>query len=315
MRGLDAEIASSLAAAGLEVVTGDVVERFLERHRLRYTGGIDGPSAAAAREELGADGILLSTIELYDAEAVPRLALTMRVVEASAEASIVWMDGTARAGDDSPGLLGLRLVRKYADLSSRELRGLTGSLVATLAGRAGATRPCPFDGRFKPRIVFRSPRFDPSRGYSVAVLPFVNETSRRRAGDLVALEFVRQLAAVPRLRVIEPGVVRDRLIRNRVVMEGGISVDVARTMLDALQADLVLAGYVREFSDGTDPAVNFTVLALESQRGGILWESTSHGRGSDGVWFFDLGQIRTASALTCRMAQDIVTAFVGKAGP
>src|SRR6266702_1327177 len=66
LRGIDGQIARALAAAGLEVVTGDLVERFLERHRLRYTGGLDSASAAAAHEELGVDGVLLVSIEAYD---------------------------------------------------------------------------------------------------------------------------------------------------------------------------------------------------------------------------------------------------------
>lgn len=309
VRGIDGQIARALAAAGLEVVGGDLVEQFLERHRLRYTGGIDGASAAAAREELGVDGVLLSSVQLYSDEAVPRLALAMRLVEATEEARILWIDGTARTGNDAPGFLGLGLVRRYADLERRELDRLARSLVAALSGRAVGA-PCPAERRFKPRIAFRSPRFDPTREYSVAVLPFVNQSTRRRAGDVVALEFARQLAAVPRLHVVEPGVVRERLIRHRVVMEGGVSVDTARLMLDTLHADLVLAGYVRELSE--DGAVDFTVLALEREHGTVVWESTSHSIGADGVWLFDRGTISTAGELTCRMVRDTVTGFVGR---
>jgi TolB-like protein len=310
LRGVDDEIARALAAAGLEVVSGDAVEQFLQRHRLRYTGGIDEESAAAAHEELGVDGVLLASIELYEMEPVPRVALLMRVVSAI-DASIVWMDGTARAGNDAPGLLGLGLVSRQRELMDRELRRLAGSLVATLRGPGPRSQPCPDERRFRPRIVYRSPGFDPAQGYSVAVLPFVNETGRRRAGDLVALEVARQLAAIPRLKVLEPGVVRKRLIGNRVVMEGGVSVDAARLVLDHLHADLVVAGYVREFNDGAEPSVNFTVMALERERGRIMWESTSHATGSDGVWFFGLGAINTAGGLTCRMSRDVVTAFLG----
>lgn len=312
LRGIDAQIARALAAAGLEVVTGDLVERFLERHRLRYTGGIDSPSAAAARDELGVDGVLLASIQGYGAEAVPRLALTMRVVSASEEAKIVWIDGAARTGDDAPGLLGLGLIQRYADLEQRELGRLATSLANTLAGK-GSPPACPDERRFRPRIAFRSPRFYLSREYSVAVLPFVNQSARRRAGDAVALEFTRQLAAVRRLHVLEPGVVRERLIRHRVVMEGGISVDVARLMLDSLHADLVFAGYVRDLAEGQG-SVDFTVLALEREHGTVMWESTSHASGTDGVWFFDQGKISTASEVACRMVRDAVVGFVGDSG-
>ena len=234
----------------------------------------------------------------------------MRVVEASENAELVWMDGTARTGDDSPGLLGLGLVPRFADLETRELKRLGASLAATFGGKAPAAPACPTDRRFRPRVAFRSPKLDASRIVSVAVLPFVNDTPWRRAGDTIALELVRQLAAVPRLRVLEPGVVRQRLIANRVIMEGGVSVEVARLLLDKLDADLVVAGYVRDFSDGVVPRVNFTVLALERERGLIMWESTSHATGTDGAWFFELGRISTAHALACRLESDVVKAFL-----
>lgn len=314
LQALERQIERMAVEAGLDVVAGDRVERFLTRHRLRYTGGIDEEAAVAAHDDLGVDGVLLSAIEAYDDSTSPRLALTLRVVSASRDARILWIDGTARTGGDSPGLFGLGIIRQYRDLESRELRRLGASLVAALSGGGPIARACPGERRFRPRIVYRAPQLDPSRRYSVAVLPFVNETSQRRAGDLVALEFARQFAAVDRVRVLEPGVVRDRLIRYRVIMQGGISVDAARLVLDMLQADLVVTGYVREFVEGADPRVNFTILALERQRGLVVWESTSHAAGSRNVWLFGIGQISTASALTCRMAHDTVAQFLPDQG-
>jgi len=97
-------------------------------------------------------------------------------------------------------------------------------------------------------------------------------------------------------------------------MEGGVSVDAARLVLDDLEADLVLAGYVREFAEGADPAVDITILVLEREQGAIVWESTSHATGGQGVWFFDRGQISTATALLCRMAREAVEEFMGHTG-
>jgi hypothetical protein len=223
------------------------------------------------------------------------------------------MDGSARTGTEAPGFLGLGLVRVYSELEERELKRLGTSLARALAERSGVSPGCSYDRRFKPRVAFKSPRFDASRDYSIAVLPFVNESARRRAGEIVALEFTRQLAAVPRLRVIEPGVVRERLIGRRVIMEGGVSVDTARTILDSVHADVVIAGYVRELDD-TGPVIDFTVLALDREQGRIMWESTSHSSGTDGVWFFEAGKIATSGALLCRMAHDTVTAVAAGAG-
>lgn len=316
-RSLVSQIERALAWAGVEVVTGDRVQRFLEHHRLRYTGGIDGASAAAARDELGVEGILFTSVGLYGVQPFPRVSLTMRLVSASEEAAVEWTDGTGRTGDDSPGLLGLGLISEARVLEQREVTRLVTSLSSYLAGTGPRAPPCASERRFRPKVAFRSRQFDPTKSYSVAVLPFVNQTERRAAGEIASLELMRQLATVERLRVVEPGVVRAQLLRYRVIMEGGISVDTARAVLDILRADLVFAGYIREYKDagsgGGDPALEFTVLVLEREHGAVVWESTSHNKGNDGVFFFDRGRISTANALACRMARSAVVGLFDKA--
>ncbi|BDG09251.1 hypothetical protein [Anaeromyxobacter paludicola] len=309
LRELDGELLRVAQGAGLQVVSGEPVEDFLEKHRLRFTGGIDATSAAAAREELGVDAILLAEVEAYASQPAPRLAVTARLVSATPEARLLWIDGVARAGDDSPGLLGLGLVRDPRALEARELARLRGSLARALETGVAAP-PCPDEGRFEPRVAFRSPQFDPGGGYSVAVLPFFNETSRRRAGELLALELTRQLAAYRRLQVVEPGVTRDRLRRYRVIMEGGVSLDTARAMIEVLQTDVVIAGYVRELVDGDAPSMDFTAMALD-RAGRLVWQATSHATGNDRVWLFEQGRVSTASALACRLSRSAAVSLFG----
>ncbi len=311
LRAVTTQVERAMEAAGLKVVGGDAVEAYLENHRLRFTGGVDGPAAAAARGELGVDGLLITTVEEHELEGPPRLAITFRLVSASEDARILWTDGFGRAGDDAPGLLGLGVVRDYRRLEARELVRMARSLTLALDGRGPRAPPCPAEGRFEPSVLYRSPDFQPAGRYSVAVLPFVNETSRRRAGDLLALELTRQLAGIGRLRVIEPGVTRDRLIHYRVIMEGGVSLDTARVTLETVGADLVIAGYVRELSEGADPSLEYTALALD-RSGKMVWQATSHGNGSAGVWFFDWSMIGSASQLACRLARGSAVSLFGE---
>ncbi|SRR6266568_50699 len=314
-RGLLVDLDRRLGAAGLEVVSGALVDRFLAAHRIRYTGGVDNEVARAAREDLGVEGILITSIELYGTSSPPRFAATMRLVSTDDEPRLLWIDGTGRTGDDHPGILGLGLVSSIRVLEPSELERLTSSLRDYLDGRTGIPHGCPPDWRFYPRIAFRSGSFDPGQPLTVAVLPFMNETSRRSSGEVVALHLMRQLAAVPNLRVIDPGLVRDRLLRYRIIMEGGVSLDTARVMLTTLNADLVLAGYVRDYEDAAGafgaPRVNFSALLLERRTERVVWEFSSHNSGDDSVFFFDVGRISTANALTCRMARDAVDDLLG----
>jgi TolB-like protein len=293
----------ALRRRGIEVVSGDIVGRFLQAHRIRATSGVDTASARAARDELDVDGILLVDVERYGLRPYPLLGLTMRLVAASDEGEVLWIDAATMAGDEAPGLLGIGLVRSMDVLERRVLERLTGSLAAYLDGRAPRAPICVGESRFEPRISYRAPQLDLGRRYKVAVLPFVNESDRRHAGEIVSLEFVRQLHAIDRFTVVEPGELRDQILTYRFIMEGGVSLSYAMSLLKLVRADLIVAGTVREYRDGDPPRVSFTALALDRETERIAWEATSAASGADGVVFFDVGAVKTAGELACRMVR------------
>jgi hypothetical protein len=306
-RELMAPIERALATRGVDVITGAQLEEWLARYRIRYTGGVDGVAAGAAREELGADGLLITSIEVLDEG--PRLALSMRLVSAGPQPKIVWMESWGRSGVDSVGILGLGGVGSLEELREIALGDLAASLGARLDGKGPVARPCPGGGWFAPRISYENVP-DRREVTTVAVLPFVNLTRRRGAGELLALEFAGQLAAEGGVEVVEPGRVRDSLLKRRIVMEEGVSLDQARTLTNALDADLLVAGYVFEFEDaGYVPIANFTVLVLERRTNRIVWESTSWNRGTDPETVFGAGRVTSGNRLVCRMARNAVAQF------
>lgn len=298
----------ALALRGVEVVSGAPLEEFMARHRMRYTGGLDRALATAAREELGVDGVLVTSVELFDRQAV-RFAVSMRLVEASEEATILWMDGVSRSGDDNPGLLGTGIIRDFETLQASALGQLADSLIAFL-DRGQLPDPCDAGAAHKPRVAFRSAPVNP--GTSVVVLPFVNHTPRRGAGEVVAVQVTKQFVAAG-FRTLEPGVVRDQLLRFRVVMEAGVSTDQARLMMNSLSADLVVTGYVFTYEDQRgSPAASVKVMVLERASGQVVWESTSSNRGTDSMTLFGLGQVRTAPLLVCKMVHDVIEVLEGE---
>lgn len=309
LREISAEVQSALGRRGLEVVSEERVERFLAKRRLRYTAGLDAASATAASEDMGVEGVVVTAVEAYVPGPPPRFAVTLRLVAAGEDATLLWIDGASRSGDDSPGLFDLGRIDDIRELQRRVLRHLADSLAAALDGTGPRAPACPGGRRFRPRMPYRSPLLAPGNTYSVAVVPFRDLTRRRGAGEVVALAFARQLATRPAFRVIEPGIVRDLLLRFRIVMEGGVSLDQVRSIVGALGADLVVAGDVLGYDDaasGGAPRVNFTTTLLDGHSGKIAWQSTSYNHGDDGVFFFDLGTVHTAEALTCRMVRSTV---------
>ncbi|BDG05262.1 hypothetical protein [Anaeromyxobacter oryzae] len=300
---ISASIEAALARRGIAIAPRGAVEAFLAAHRIRNLAGVDLETARAAREELHVDAILITAVQVYSVRPVPRLGLAMRLVATGDEPEVRWVDQVSMSGNESPGLLGLGLIHSMDKLEARVLDRLAGSLAAYLGGHGAPAPLCAGDGRFDPRISYRAPQLVPGRHYTVAVLPFVNGSDRRHAGDLVALEFVRQLRARDRFTVIDPGEVRDQLLRYRLIMEGGLSLDYAMTLLRVLRADLVVAGTVREYLDGDTPRVSFTAFALNRENGSIAWQASSSSTGTDGVFFYDAGAIGTVGELTCRMAR------------
>lgn len=299
---------AKLAGEGLDAVGGDALEPFLSRHRIRYTGGVDREVAAAAGSELGVAGILVTSVDLYQANP-PDFGASMRLVSADRKAEILWAGGAARAFDDEPGWFDLGIASTPQLLEAEVFARTARALAASLSSHGPHAMACADDARFLPKVRFRSAGLDSSE-YAIAVLPFQNESSHPDADDLLALQFVRQLRAIGNFRVLEPGVVRSELLHFRIVMDNGISLDTARVILELLHADLVIAGIVRDYRDallkGTAPSVEFTVFALERQDDEVVWESTSHGRGDDQVLFFDVGRVSTAPELACRMVRAVV---------
>src|SRR6185436_16895895 len=205
-------------------------------------GGTTAEDSEALLRETGARAALVTTLLAEDPSYPPRIAIAARLVRPGDPPRIVWMDAEALAGDDAPGFLSLGLVDDPAVLQDRTLGLIADLLAAGMAPSTEGTRSTKQDldgmhGRHRPRRWYRAPGLELRREVParVAVLSFMDESGRRRAGDVVALLLVRAFASSPAVQVLEPGVVRKALLENRVIMEGGVSlaqVEVIRSLLE-----------------------------------------------------------------------------------
>jgi hypothetical protein len=309
VKEITATLRSLLLTYGVVLVPDENVMRTLAAHRIRYTGGIDRDVAAMLRDEAGADGVIIPSLEIYLPEAPYRIAMTTRMVTTDPDPVIRWIDAFARSGVDSPGLLGVGVFHSMEILVDDSLQRTAIALASSLQ-EPRMSLPCPEWGVVPPGRVFRSPLLsDPARR-TMAVLPFVNDTDRRDAGEVMALRFLAPLVGSGVIQVVEPGVVRAELLTHRLGAGGGISLDDARVMLELIRADLVFAGTVRRFEDAAGmrgaPSVDFGSWMLDRETAQLVWSSTTAGAGDDGVYFFGLGRVTTASGLACAMAKGAV---------
>ncbi len=295
---------------GSQTLSDEDLEKFMARHRIRYTGGVDRQIARAFKEEVGVDGVLITSLELYSEVTPPKISLLSRLVSTDPSPLVLWMDGIGLAGDDSPGFLSLGLIEEPKVLVDRAMRSMTDSLILYLSGLTGEAGGKGLKKRFKPKIVYRSSNLSLDKKYLVAVLPFFNRSERKYAGEILVLHFIRQLKRFGHFEVVEPGVLRQELLGLRVIMEDGVSLANADAIFAILDADLIVSGRVVDYQDyqGTwgKPKVDFSTVIIERTSRQVVWGSNSYNEGDDGVFFFDRGKVNTAHTMTSQMVQAIV---------
>jgi TolB-like protein len=298
-----------LERRNVTIVSEAELEQFFVRHRLRYTAGLDDSTASALSQEVGADGALLTSVELYDESTPPKIALMSRLISTGPTPTVAWMDGAGLAGDDKPGLLGLGLIQDQTALLQKAVMTLGESFekwstksVAWETGKRERTL-------YSPKIAYRSTELT-NKKHKVAIVPFFNKSRRKNAGDILLLQFAESLSRVPEIEVVEPGRVRAAFLNLRIVMDEGVSISEASSLFGVLGADILLTGKVFDYEDYQGaygkPRVSFSVQLIDRKGRRIVWSSTSHNEGDDGVYFFDVGRINTAHGLAEKMTRSVV---------
>ena len=180
LKDLRQAIIRGLTERGAVLLAEEELEKFMARHRLRYTGGLNSDVSLALKKETGADAVFITSLELYKESSPPKIALTQRLVSTGTDQRILWIDGRGLSGDDSPGILGLGLIMDPRRLMEKAVHSLLDSLFGE---EGGAT----FEKRFKPLVMFRSFVFSPTLKYRVAVIPFSNLSGRKTQARSSAL--------------------------------------------------------------------------------------------------------------------------------
>jgi TolB-like protein len=314
IKEIRAALINRMRDQGFDVLDEETLQKIMARHRIRYVGGLDQRAAQAFKAEADVDGVLLTSIEMYIELVPPKIGLTSRLVSTGEKTTILWMDGVGMAGDNSPGVLGLGLIEDYRVLVNKALQSLSDSLAGYVWNGRTPVPGKRGEKRFEPKVAYRSPEIDPGGKYTVAVIPFFNMTNRRNAGEIVVLQFMRELAKLDQYNVLELGEVRQRLLNARVILEGGIALADVDFVANSLEADFVLTGKVMEYQDyegsGGAPKIDFFMQMLERKRRRIVWSSHSHNSGDDGVFFFDRGRINTTHVMMGRMVRAIGKAIL-----
>ncbi len=306
---------------GFSFLDREKLSAFMAKYRWRNTGFVSSRISQNLRSETGAEAVLITSVESYQEGQSPRISLIARLVLCAEQPKIIWIESVGLTGNDNPGLLGLGLIRESELLVKKAELALLESLERYLAGEEDTQRlwyqpgdeeaarknkpEISLDERFLPRSYHRATQFEPAASYSVAVVPFLNEYARENAGFVMPLHMIEALHSYENLEVFEPGLVREYLLRYRLIMPAGPSLAISDILSSptTIDADLVLSGQVFDYqgTEGT-PKVDFSVQLFNGKKREVVWWSRSYAKGNEGVYFFDVGRIRSVQGLADPMA-------------
>jgi hypothetical protein len=126
----------NLTERGFRLLDDEVLEGFMKRHRVRYTGGVGSRVSRAMKEETEAEAILVTSVEAYEDKGSPEIALISRLVSSGENPEIVCTESVGLSGEGSTGLLGLGRVREPQILLEKAVHSL-GNALASCASAAG----------------------------------------------------------------------------------------------------------------------------------------------------------------------------------
>jgi len=145
---------------------------------------------------------------------------------------------------------------------------------------------------------------------TIVVTPFFNGSMKKNAGDIMTMQFVKELRTLENFTVIEPGVVRQQFLNKRIVMSEGVSSSDINLITIDINTDLILAGKVMDYQDDIavygKPKVSFSVMLIDKSSKKVVWASTSYNKGDDAVTVFDWGRVNSANEMVSEMVRVLI---------
>ncbi|MEW5807352.1 MAG: hypothetical protein AB1756_08415 [Acidobacteriota bacterium] len=308
-------VKKALEEKGFQIIDDSSVEEFLRNRRIRYTDSLTVADAMDLLENLGAKYIMTGTIFSYSNKAIPRIGLSVRLID-SLSCSVKWCAAFSMTGEDEPGFLNLSKAKTQDELVRRAVKDLFSSLTVRkedhflIFERRGA------GGRN--RILAPNPHFFRKRGSGarkyncLAILPFSNLSNERNAARIVYEYFFVNLHAYSRVKIVDPAEVRRILIKGKV--RNAYQLD--RDALDLIRSELgvqgIIMGTVYAFeegingSSGSEPEVELSARLIDAVTGEVIWTARHRREGSDSISAYEMGRVRDIGTLT----SDTVTSMI-----
>lgn len=316
-----AELAGRLQRAleqrGARFVPAERVEALLVARRMRATDSISVEDALALRAETGAAHVIAGSLLEFRRGSTPQIALSLRVIDAQSgarEQSLV----LSLRGEDFKGWLGLGAVEDAGELAARAVERLLG-----LFGPDGVPLPLParrergpeFDdgpARALPRA-----RFELTAVERVAVLPFVNRSTRPEASVQFAEVLADEYFRSARIQVVESSELRSAMVRERIrylddldpkaLAAVGRALDVRYFALGSLER----YGEEESVADKHYPVVEATLRLVDAHSGLVVASAGLRARGDEHRQPLGFGIVHDPLVIAAEVARRMIDQLGG----
>jgi TolB-like protein len=169
---------------------------------------------------------------------------------------------------------------------------------------------------------YLNPEADISFYEKIGVVPFINLTSDRFAGEKITSTFVTELLITEKFEVVERGEFDHIVGQVRGSTGGSPSQELTSAQLAAIgeQAGVngIIEGVVREYEmirvgQGTYPLISFNVKLVDAPTGRVVWESSYSAKGGPKLPVVGWGETHTLSELAQKACRKVVREFARKA--
>ncbi|MCK5237077.1 MAG: hypothetical protein KAR06_08835, partial [Deltaproteobacteria bacterium] len=119
----------------------DIVEEFLAKRRVRYTGAITRLVVREMGKALGVDAVMVGSVNYYTGSGTSVMVGVSCRLLSTTDGSIIWADNLAYTGRDYQGFLGLGAVKSLDILASMVVKDLVSSIADKFFIRDTALSP------------------------------------------------------------------------------------------------------------------------------------------------------------------------------
>ncbi len=152
---------------------------------------------------------------------------------------------------------------------------------------------------------------------TIAVLPFLNESSYAQGGAILNTIFLSELVSTGKFQVVQEGDVLE-IYRQLLIYPNKLPTREQLGMMGGrLNTDLYIGGILQKMAttsngESSDPEITMILLLYDGKSGELLWTTYHRRRGDYYQKIMHLGRITTIAGLAHRMSQETITDWIAK---